>query len=144
MSVSQLCRVDAELLLETSREVTRNGKAHLGRHLTDGLVGLLQERIGFCIRISLSTSAGVLPVSAFTLRYICTLLRLSSEPKSSMRRLASPICDLAAFLNRSKNIRSPGSSVCMSSTKSICLASSFFSAGEPAEGWICVPGADGR
>ena len=30
MSVSQLCRVDAELLLETSREVTRNGKAHLG------------------------------------------------------------------------------------------------------------------
>ena len=43
MSVSQLCRVDAELLLETSREVTRNGKAHLGRHLTDGPVGLLQE-----------------------------------------------------------------------------------------------------
>ena len=47
MSVSQLCRVDAELLLETSREVTRNSKAHLGRHLTDGLVGLLQERLGF-------------------------------------------------------------------------------------------------
>lgn len=101
-----LFRGKSELCLKTFRKIRVIGKAYHIHYLCHCKLFLLQQHGCFFMRMDLIYSTGVIPVSCFSLRYICLLLVAAQSQRVFTFNSESEICSSIKRVTFARNFSS--------------------------------------